>query len=134
MVATANVGKKLLMMVFILSGCDPFYGPIIRNSYGFDVEVTVSYSNGESMTASWPPCRTSYVGKKMLDIEKISVAKGGLAIREITSQEIGDFVLQEKNGGSNSAWSMGEAGISRFSISSEKNCIEKNSKSTTVSR
>jgi hypothetical protein len=133
-VVLVNAWKKLYVTLLVLSGCDPFYGPILRNSYGFDVEVTVSYADGESMTTTWPSCRTSYIGKNKIGIEKVSVARGGITIREITSQEIRDFVTREENGGGNSAWSVGERGISKFSVSSDKTCVEESSRSTPVSR
>lgn len=125
-----NVGLLVLVSLLILSGCDPFYGPKIRNSYGFDVEVTIVYSNGESLTANWPPCRTAFVGRRALELERVSIAKDGAVIREFTVEEIRDLVRKEEQINGYSAWSISEDGVSLTTGQSDERCIEGKPKSS----
>lgn len=108
----------------IMSGCDPFYGPKIMNSFGFDVEVTVAYSNRQSTTTIWPPCRTAFIGKQDLEIEKISVAQNGKVIRQFTAEEVRDLLRKEKDVPGYSVWSVSADDLTLITSQSNDRCVE----------
>lgn len=98
------------MLLVLLAGCDPFYGPIVMNGYGYDVDVTLTYSNGESSTYRWPRCRASFVGRREAQLEKVTFATDGHVLREFNAEEIQSLIEQEKRVKFHHVWSVSEKG------------------------
>jgi len=111
-----------LSAIALLSSCDRFYGPKITNAFGADVEVTVAYSNGEVQSVIWPACRTSYIGKEALQVEKVTFKQDARVLREFTSDEIRTMVEKELSEPGYSAWSVGPNGVSLVVSTSEGPC------------
>jgi len=115
--ASTMTKVKFLLQIFLLlalASCDPHYEPKIRNSYGFDVAVTLAYSDGESRTNIWPRCRAAFVGSGYRQLEKVAIAKAdtGVVIREFSIEEIRELVeKQKKHASGYSVWSVGEEGV-----------------------
>jgi len=102
--------RVLTVLLLLLAGCDTFYGPRIRNDYGFNVDVTLEYSNGESKTYDWPVCRQSFVGKREAQLVKVIFAKDGKVLREFKSEEIQSLVEQDKRVRFAHLWSVSDKG------------------------
>ena len=80
------------------------------NGYGYDVDVTLAYSNGESATYRWPRCRASFVGRREAQLEKVTFATHGHVLREFNAEEIRGLIEQEKRVKSYHVWSVSEKG------------------------
>lgn len=96
-----------LMLIMTISGCDRFYGPKIQNAFGRDVTVTVVYSNGETSTSIWPVCRTAFIGKEALQVEKVFISADGRPLREFAPEEIRLLVKQQEGAKGYSVWRIG---------------------------
>lgn len=110
---------QLLWVIALLSGCDRFYGPVIRNGYSQNIEIVVSYDDGTKREASWPPCRTSYLGQERKTIKGIFVVVNGEISHEFTEAEIRDFVERGHKESGYAAWVIDSSGVH---LSTEKNC------------
>jgi hypothetical protein len=110
-----------LSAVALLCSCDRFYGPTITNRFGTDVEVTVVYSNGEMQTVVWPACRTSFIGRQEVQVDRVTFKKDSELLREFASEEIRAMVEKELSDPGYAAWTVGPNGVSL--VTSESKCV-----------
>lgn len=66
----------VLALSILLVGCDSAYPPIIANDYNQPIEITVSFTNGESLS-----------GIRLLPRVELVQRRKGLNIRQITVVE-----------------------------------------------
>lgn len=110
----ATVIRQLLLLfvpIIVLTGCDPFYGPTLSNGFGSEVDMTVVYSDGLVSRTTWPPCRTTLIGRKGQEVVRLSVEKDGNMLLNLSANEIQDMVKKELGAHDVARWSIGPRGI-----------------------
>lgn len=74
--------------VLLASGCDPVYKTPIQNAYGYDVSVTIYYSDGRMERMIWLACTSQMIGRPSVSIDKILIEKGNKILLTLSSGDI----------------------------------------------
>lgn len=52
----------VVLTCIVLTSCDSYPGPVLRNEFPVDIKVSVLYGDGSMFTEQWPSCRTVSIG------------------------------------------------------------------------
>lgn len=85
----ANVWLSLLVFVtFTAFVCDGSHAPVIRNALDEPIELSVTYSSGQTFAGKYPPGAQIYAPAEGLDVEKVEVGVGGVTLFRLSKEEL----------------------------------------------
>ena len=118
----------LLFVILVIAGCDSFPGPVLRNEFPTEIEVSVLYEDGTRFSEIWPSCRTVSIGateagvlgakNKGMSIEQITIKAGSIVIHNYDKVEIKKLLKKADDEAGYPIWIIEPSGI-RFSNQSE---------------
>lgn len=72
----------MLVCCIAIVGCDSFPGPVLRNEFPIEINVSILYADGTSHSEVWAPCRTVYIGAS--EVGRFGMRSKDVAVDEIT--------------------------------------------------
>ena len=105
-----------------LAGCDQFPGPNVRSEFPTQVQISISYSDGNTFSHEWPPCRVLGLGamgvgrlgvkeKEGVSIDQIVIETEGKVVHRFDKAMIDSFIDKEKRDGGHPVWVIDKSGI-----------------------
>jgi len=116
----------ILLTCTLVSGCDHFPGPVLRNEFPGEIKVSIIYDDGRQYSEKWPPCKTVFAGSTTIgrfgidpagiDITKIIVEFSGKTEINLNKEAIQELTEKEKRKRAGKYWVLNQSGIN-FSTS-----------------
>lgn len=123
----------IVLLIYLLAGCDRYSGPLLQNGFSSEIEVTVLYEDGSEYSEVWVPCKRVFIGaseigrlgldKKETSISTIIVEKEGEVVHRFDEQEINSLIGKAKKQKNGVVWLLNADGV-RFSVDSAEECIK----------
>ena len=107
----ARLAFLVITITTLLSGCDPVYPPQFINAYGTAIAVTLTYSDGHTVTTVWPACHSFFVGKADAQVQDVTFERDGMPLREFTASEIRAMLERERGVRGYFAWTVSPDGV-----------------------
>ena len=117
------MNKILFLGAFVLLvACDKFLGPNVRSEFALPVKLTATYSDGETFSHEWPPCRVFSLGaigmgrfgvkaKEPVTLESVVIEAEGKVIHRFDKAQIESLLRQEEAVGGHPTWVVDESGV-----------------------
>ena len=123
----------LLSVILAVAGCDSFPGPVLRNEFTTEIEVSVLYQDGTQFSEVWPSCRAVSIGateagtlgakNKGVSIEQITIKVGSNIVQSYDKAGIKELFKKADEKAEYSIWVIEPSGI-RFSNQSECSIVD----------
>ena len=117
----------VLLLLLVTVGCDVYPGPVLRNEFGTEIEISVAYGDGVIDSQIMPTCVNVSVGALELTgwgyrptnvpIQQITVSVDNREILNFDQREI-EALLKESKEAGHAIWVLEPSGV-RFSYQSE---------------
>lgn len=112
-----------LVAVALLQGCDPTYGPIVRNSYDHPIYVRIDTNDGAFNLDRFKPGAALWWRKEGVQVTRITIYKNSAPVWEVGAAEL---AKQRKSAGTDFiGWKIDERGIHGITM---KQLLESRSK------
>lgn len=117
----------VLLLLLVTVGCDVYPGPVLRNEFGTEIEVSVAYGDGVIYSQIWPNCEKVSVGAleltrwgyraKDVPIQQITVSVDNREVLIFDQSEI-EALFKESREAGHATWVLEPSGV-QFSYQSE---------------
>lgn len=101
----------LLSGIIVLSSCDTFHGPKIRNELGAGVNYVAKYSSGDELGGPLGYCVSTFIGRPEVKILSLEIYNDKKLLFKLNENEVFLMRAREAKESGYSAWVLTEKGL-----------------------